>query len=433
MKHTPDKFCDNAYLCALDMSHATDEQQIAWLNLIIDNELARGDQKDEQLIYECAEHLELLAPAVSMTAEECRAKLQTLLNTVETDGPKQARILPCPPISHDHRKFRFRIAALASAFLLLIALSPQVYAHTVQQRDYRLSADAIRHEITLLEQEYLSLAAPYAVNREPYQATYESLEELFRNHEDLSFYYPTQLPANQGIRSIRITYLAQDSWIVIFTFWDPSVKYYTARRLPASPEGAPTAPYESVDTIDGRTYTTTTAELDGKNALRTVCIHDKILYTLMTDDLDTTREILSHTKSRAYRYEDMAALLSDWAHLPDLAWQEQLPSGFSISGATLTYDTQASWQIVVRLSYHDGTRTMSNHSLTLTPATDHDFGNDTPRLSNEKTDIYISYASQSEVAGLCQAECTVGKIKYNTKIFGYEPFMAFLNGFFGPF
>lgn len=429
MKYTPDKFRDNTYLCALDMSHATDEQQIAWLNLIIDNELARGDQKDEQLIYECAEHLALLSPDTAMSEEECRAHLQALLASIP---PKKARILTLPD-RHVRRKFAVRLAALASALIMIVALSPQVYAYAVLQQDHRQQAGIIQKEIEEIEAEYLSLAIPYAVNREPYQATYGSLAELFQNHEELSFYYPTQLSANQGIRSIRISYLAQDSWIVIFTFWDPSVKYYTARRLPASQQGMPSEPYEAVDIIDDRTYTTTTAELDGQNTLQTVCIHDNILYTLMTDDLDTTREILSLTQSRAYRYADLAALRKDWEHLPSFAWPEQLPAGFSIGGATLTYDTQASWKLVVQLKYHDGTRTTANHSLTLTPTTGHHFVSDLPRLSNEKTDVYISYSSQSEGAGLCQAECVVGKIKYDTKIFGYDPFMAFLNSFFGPF
>lgn len=430
MKYSTDQFRDNNFLCALDMSHATAEQQRAWLTMIIDNELARGDQKDELLIYECAEHLALLSPDTAMPEEECRMHLKALLATVP---PKKARILSLPS-RQVRRKFAIRLAALASALIMIVALSPQVYAYAVLQQDNRQYESVIQKEVAKIEGDYLSLAAPYAVNQEPYQATYESLTEFFRNHEDLSFYYPTQLPAkNQGIRSIRISYLSRDSWIVIFTFWDPSVKYYAARRLPVSPEGAPTASPVSVDRVDGRIYTTMPAELDGKSAMQTVCIHDDILYTLMTDDLETTREILSLTKSRAYRYADMAALRRDWEHLPDFFLSERLPTGFSPGSVTLTYDTQTAWQIVVQLKYHDGARTTTNHSLTITPASDHDLGIDKPKLSNEKTDVYVSYSSQSEKAGLCQAECVIGDTKYNTKIFGYDPFMIFLDVFFGPF
>ena len=425
MKHTPDKFRDNAYLCALDMSHATDEQQIAWLNLIIDNELARGDQKDEQLIYECAEHLALLSPDIAMSEEECRAHLQALLASVPT---KKARILTLPD-RHVRRKFALRFAALASALIMIVALSPQVYAYAVLQQDNRQYESIIQKEVEEIETSYLASLPTDASSEKPYQAAYESLTAFFDRHSQLSFYYPHQLPRAQAIRSIRITYCSEENWLVIFTFHDPSIRHFTVQCLPQTVE-PPEASEDALRfAVDGREYVTT--QKDG--LFKAVCADGSLRYTLTADDYDTACEILSLTKSRAYRYADMEALRRDWEHLQEFAWPTQLPAGFSIGNATLTYDTHTSWQIVVQLKYHDGELTTANHSLTLTPTADHDFGNDKPRLSNEKTDIYIPYSSQSETAGLCQAECLVGNIKYDTKIFGYDPFMAFLNGFFGPF
>ena len=185
-------------------------------------------------------------------------------------------------------------------------------------------------------------------------------------------------------------------------------------------------------TVDGREYVTTKE----KGLYKTVCTDGDIRYTLTTEHDDMTREILSLTKSRAYRYSTMEALLSDWEHLQEFAWQEQLPAGFSIGSVTLNYETQTAWQIVAQLKYSDGMRSSANHAITISPivdTTERDLGNSSPQLSNEKTDIYIRYSGKRESDSLCQAECIMGDIKYNTKIFGYDLFMIFLNDFFGPF
>ena len=437
MECQKDKLHDNTYLCARDMTSATDEQRIAWLSTIIHNELARGEEKDEALICECAEYLELLAPESTVSPEECEERLRALLADTPrgTTRKKRARGMSRhePRGLPIRRRILVRIAAIASVFLMIATLSTQTYAHAIQLLDHHIYEEAIRKEVATMEEEYLAAHASESASAGAYCADYRDLSEFFAKHGPLSFHYPHPLPQNQAIRSIRMIYCSEERWLVIFTFRTPSIRYYTVECLPQSAR-APEAGENALRfTVDGRDYLTAPEGSGEKDLFKTVCADEHFLYTLVTDGEDTAHEILSLTEARAYRYTDMEALREDWEHLPPLAWPEPLPAGFTVGSVTLTYDTQAAWRIVVQLKYHNGARITANHSVTVTPAADHDFGSRLPTLSNERTDIYIPYSSQSETAGLCQAECIVGDLKYETKIFGYNPFMTFLDHFFGPF
>lgn len=78
MKRKPTNIPNNDTLCAQDMSRATQEQQIIHLTQIMENELRRGDDADETLLLECAEHLEQLSPESVPAAATVEARLQAV-------------------------------------------------------------------------------------------------------------------------------------------------------------------------------------------------------------------------------------------------------------------------------------------------------------------------------------------------------------------
>ena len=439
MEHQTEKFHDNNELCAMDMTLASEEQQKAWLTMIIANELARGEERDEQLICECTEHLALLSPDIVMSEKECEAHLRAFLSAVQRNNriapSALSRFLSDRRTSRRHRLL-YRIAAVASILLMIIALSPQAYALAILQRDTRQEEAAIQAEIMHTEQAYLAAISGQEAYAQPFQATYETLSDFFRAHSQLNFHYPNQLPKIQEISSIRITYFSEDCWLVIFTFRDPSIRYYTVQHMPH-----PTDPIDVEGdalrlTVDGREYVTI-QEKGSKNGIYQTRCHDgNLSYTLITDSYDTTCDVLSLTGARVYRYDSMEKLQNDWAHLQSFDWPAQLPPGFRADNVTLHYDTQASWQIVVQLKYDNGNRTTANHAITISPVGNgiaHDLGIGAEMLSNETNKVYISYSGQAGSTGLCRAECIVDDIRYTVKILGYDPFMVFLNDFFGPF
>ena len=122
MKHTVNLH-DNNYLCSLDMSHATREQQAAWLTLIVDNELDRGYEGDSALIWECTEQLRELYSNSIITREEAENKLRSMLTL-----PKRHLYgHPASPTAACRiGQKMLRIGSVAAVILMVAALFPHL-------------------------------------------------------------------------------------------------------------------------------------------------------------------------------------------------------------------------------------------------------------------------------------------------------------------
>ena len=427
---------DNTYLCSLDMTHASKIQKIAWLTQIIDNELDRGEEMDEQLISECAEHLEQLSPEVSRSAEELNAQLHLLLAAQSklTQRP-QNYTLPCSHKARPRlRQFMLRIAAIASVFVMIAVLSPQIYAQALVERDNKLSHKAFSHDFINAETTLTDLRS----EREPsgaYEATYTDLSAFFRDHGHLDFHYPSNLPEKQSIQSISIIYHSPKSWIIVFSFQDPAIKSFIVQHL--------SQPAHMIEEPQGEKYLSTGTqnnaisqkEEDGKTVFTAECYTDGLRYTAEAYDFNILKLVLSNTRTQVYSsFSSMDQFLETFDYLQAFLYPKQLPNEIQIISVHLNYRSSANWTVIMRFDQPQNSN--RGDMLTISPIADLstvDFGSDPPILSNETADIYLISHGFSSVYGHYEAVCVVGNMKYTMRIYGYDQFVAFAESIFGPF
>lgn len=437
MKQKPFDIHDNTYLCSLDMTHATKTQKIAWLTMIIDNESERGEHMDEQLVWECAEHLEQLSPEVAMSAKERDTQLRAFLSAYGTPAAPQphATILPSPiRTSNKIHNLLIRIAAIASVFLMIAVLSPQVYARALVERDNRLYHDAVTRDFLNAEttppelQSIGSFASPYEV-------TYSDLSSFLRDHSYLDFYYPLDLPAEQAIQSVSVIYHSEKSWIIVFSFQNPDMKNFVIQRLSQPAHMIEEQQTEKYFSTGKQKYAISQKEEGEKTVFTAQCVSDGLRYTAEAYDYNTMRLVLSKTNTYVYNsYSSMEEFLAKHDYLPEFLYPKQLPEGFLFHTVRLSYRSSADWTVIIH--YKHAQSPGNTHILTISPINDQtsvDLGSDPPVLSNEIADIYLTSTGLTSTYGHYNAICVVGNLKYTMRIFGYEPFIAFSEALFGTF
>jgi len=428
MRHTVDLH-DNNDLCALDMSRATREQQAAWLTLIVDNELDRGDEGDSALIWECTEQLRELYSNAILTREEAEKQLRSMLT------PPNRRLYghpKSPSAAHRISKKMLRIGSVAAVILMVAALFPHIYVHAVETQNRRIYEEAVDFRSSGTDPNTL---APDISAQKPYEATYTTLKDFFADHSHLSFYYPQQLPQERGIEQIHIKYQSQNSWVVVFTFLDPTVKYFTAQALPYTAKAPVPQEGDSVFTTSARQYVTTPGEENGRTVYETVGLHDNIRYTISTYDYGSTRYFLSQATVTTRRYDTMEELLTEWDHLQEISWHGALPDGFSVRRCSIQYLTQTNWSIKLLLDCEAPSPPGQDHTMTIRYIPDSS-DTDTPPgdllLKNDKTEVGIHFPKW-ENSTYHEAECIVGNTGYQIVIYDRDLLLRFVEDYFGPF
>ena len=419
MKNEAAHWHDNTYLCSLDMSHASREQKITWLTQIINNELDRGADADEQLIMECAEHLEQLSPELSFTP--CR--------TSGTQNGKDSATAASQITGRLHR-IMLRLTATAVVFAMIALFSPKIYAHALVERDNRLYQRAIGHDFLNVE-----TALPDQLPASAYEATYSDLAAFFRNHGHLDFHYPCDLPEKQAIQTASIIYHSAKSWIVVFGFQDPNMKSFIVQRLsqPATMIEEPqTEAYFSAGT---QKYALSEKEENGQTVFLAECYTDNLRYTAEAYDLNTLKLVLSKTNTLvSHRFETMDDFLTTYDYLQEFLYPKHLPDGMQFDSVQLSYRSSANW--TVTMQYDQPQSSNHGNKLTVSPIADPsllDFGEDPPILSNETAEIYLISNGFSSTYGHYEAVCVVGNMKYTMRIYGYSQFVAFAESLFGTF
>ena len=407
MKHEASHIHDNRYLCAWDMTHAEPSQKIAWLTQIIDNELDRGEEMDEQLILECAEHLEQLT----------------------------ANKKPSPPFipkqTTPHRFLR-RFAAIASVFALVVLFSPRLYVQAMAERDNKLYHKAA-------DLDFLSIEATQndqLINQSPtsaYEATYSDLSSFFRDHSHLNFHYPSNLPADQAIRSIGIIYHSEKSWIIVFSFQDPSVKSFIVQQLSQPSRTVEEPQAEKYFSTGTQNYAISEKTENGKTVFVAECYTDGLWYTVEAYDFNTLRLILSKAQTQAYHsFADIDEFLTTHPYLQEFFYPKQLPDEFRSNSVYLVYRSSADWTLTLR--YVQPQTSNQGTVLKVSPidrSTPFDFGTDPPILANETVSLYLISSGSDEEHGHYEAVGIVDNMKYTLRAYGYNAFVALAESIFG--
>ena len=401
---------NNRELCALDMSHATEEQTRAWLRQIIDNELSRGDAADEALILECMEQMEQLAGDAAMSAEECRAHLSAFWDTVSKPTA------PAPTFRIASRRPWSRWCIAAAMLIMILLCTPTIHAYAQVYSDNKLYHEAIDR------------AAPDTPTvTVPEETVYNDMASFIRDHGDLDFFYPHFLKEGEELRSIRMTYQSAQSWIAIFHFSNPDIRHFTVQRLSQPSHMIEQPQGEKIFPTGTQNYVLSQSEKDGVTLYHAECITDGIRYTVEASSSNTLRYYLAMT-FRAYdTFDDIQDLLQTHDYLQPFRY----PANLSIQGH-VSYGGSLDW--AVYMSFH--TKTVGpTESITVYPvrkSTVFDPGDAPIILSNENVDIYLLSQPTSK-SNYLKTACVADGMLYKMNINGYDQLLTIAESMFGPF
>lgn len=192
------------------------EQQIAWLNEIIQKEIEKADDEvDADLILECTEFLaELTSDEILYTEQELEQKLQQIKEKASTDEQNSVEDLPQKDATvfqnkPKKRRVILKVAAVLAATLVLFFATVSVVAIS---QGYSVS-EFISMNIEKikgmgagdrLEGEKITLI------KNGVSAEYGSVEEAIRKG-DLNIMYPSVLPEGVKIQKILVTHQGDES------------------------------------------------------------------------------------------------------------------------------------------------------------------------------------------------------------------------------
>ncbi len=217
--HDNSKIKDNGFLCELDMESATQEETLAWLSKIIENELQKpDDEQDQDLIVECLAYIDdLLAEEVVCSEQDLQTGLEQILQSASKPAPEAPITLP---IRIPRRKKLLKVLALVAACLLLVFSGISILAAS---QGYGCAWALIKENIDKITQlnsggSISEGNITFFKNGEP--IVYDSIED-FLNTENYNFMIFDYLP-----KGIQMRQLAQeqidDTRIKIFFLFDSS-------------------------------------------------------------------------------------------------------------------------------------------------------------------------------------------------------------------
>ena len=212
-----EKIKNNEFLLNLDMKDASREQKISWLCQIIKNETDKPeDQRDFDLIAECAEYLQELSEP---DAEPTQEQMDRVLLEIKANHPASKEIEM--PVAKRPRKLLKIMAAAAVLLVMLfsaltVAAKIQGYStawefvlENIERISKMQSGDSLEENgITLIKGDK--------------SVSYSSIEELISS-EGYDILYPSDLPNDIKITKIAQQVVSETQCVWVFTFNDPNL------------------------------------------------------------------------------------------------------------------------------------------------------------------------------------------------------------------
>ena len=347
MKEQPTNSKNNAELCAKDMSAATRQEKIDWLMQIIDNELDRGEEmRDEELIWECMETLEQLS-------EQPTAAIPSPAQKAER---KSFRV----PRSKRVKKVILRISAIAAVLAMAISLPIYAHAQTLVRQDKQMLNDAMSYAKAMekLEADPSETIDPSEIIVPPESPTasahtqtiYFRMTDLFWDYPTLDFFYPRQnskVPDHfrTDIKQAAITYESDESWVVVLSFNNPSLKSFVVQRQVSAAKYTPPSKDPTVIRAQYRSYAVSEITTEDGTLYETGFSHMGLSYTVQALDMETLRLALNSIWSVTETYQTVAEMEHDWKHLWGYRPPDMIPKGYTLIRITVHHQSNAEWNI----------------------------------------------------------------------------------------
>ncbi len=208
-----DKLKNNDFLSSLDMKRATKQETLEWLSRMIENEIEKSeDEQDQSLIEECLSYMdELLEDEVFFSEEELQQKLEQ----IKQAAAEEPQSLPVPS---RRRKKAFKVlAGIAASFVVLFS----GIAIAAALQGYGSACEFLKHNLEKLTQmnpgdSYTEQQITLIKGGE--MTTYPSIEDLIQTekYDFMTFGY---LPENTQIQRV-VEEKINDTRIKIFFLFD---------------------------------------------------------------------------------------------------------------------------------------------------------------------------------------------------------------------
>ena len=354
MKEQPTNSKNNTELCAKDMSAATRQEKIDWLMQIVDNELDRGEDRDEQLIWECMETLE---------------QLSEQLAAIPSTAPKAERKTFHTPRSQRIKKGILRISALAAVIAMAISLPIYAHAQTLVRRDQQMLSDAMSYAQAMekLETDPSETIDPSEIIVPPESPTasahtqtiYFRMTDLFWDYPTLDFYYPRQnskVPDHfrTDIKQAAITYESDESWVVVLSFDNPSLKSFVVQRQVSAAKYTPPSKDPTVIRAQYRSYAVSEITTEDGTLYETGFSHMGLSYTVQALDMETLRLALNSMWGVKETYQTIAEMEHDWKHLWGFRLPDMVPYKYTLTRITVSHQSNAEWEIDFEFQSEEG-------------------------------------------------------------------------------
>ena len=355
MMEQPTNSKNNAELCAKDMSAATRQEKIDWLMQIVDNELDRGEDRDEQLIWECMETLEQLSE-------------QSTAN-IPAPAPKAERKIFRVPRSQQIKKVILRISAIAAVLAMAISLPIYAHAQTLVRRDQQMLSDAMSYAQAMEKPEAdpSETADPSEITIPPdkptvsahTQTVYFRMTDLFLDYPTLDFYYPRQnsnVPDHlrTDLKQVAITYDSDESWVAVLSFDHPSLKSFVVQKQVSSAKYTPPGKEHTVITAQYRSYVIYMVRTEEGPLFETRFSFRGLSYTVQALDMETLRLALNSMWGVKETYQTIAEMEHDWKHLWGFRLPDMVPYKYTLTRITVSHQSNAEWEIDFEFQSEEG-------------------------------------------------------------------------------
>ena len=277
------------------------EQTVARLIQMIDDELARGEEADEQLILECTAYLQELSPETAIPAEVTERYLQAELTDTQTPPHVVRHTIPRKAV-----KLALRLAAVISALAMFCVAVPAMAIYISNESNFEEEQQNVLIPVLELlshspHHEPIDYTEAPNFTKEPgYSATYSDTAEMIKTELPPDILCPNDLPEDLAKYQVQVSYDGYKKTTGSFiNVWEIRWKEESGSWLFSAAYRKNFKPinhayyellYDSYES-SGRTYYYW-IQKDGQ--YRAFCMHDRVIYNILAADYETMIYLINH-------------------------------------------------------------------------------------------------------------------------------------------
>ena len=279
--------------------HNNQESTILWLTQIIERELARGEEADEQLILECTSYLQELSPETAVSTGITEKYLQAEMKHSKNEMYSRYRRPHCKAL-----KFSLRLAAVITALACFCVAGPAVAANVLLENEVTIEAtNFLKPVVEVLTHTSNSESIDYP-NADDYQKTagyhrtYTTTKDMLIKESPADVLCLDHLPESLGEYDIQVVHYGKttsERWKINWSSkdnrWGYLITYYDTPLLLVKLSRPDYERSHERHSVNGRTYF---YKVQPDGSYRAIYIQGRVLYSILAPDFETMTLLINH-------------------------------------------------------------------------------------------------------------------------------------------